>query len=269
MADETRAGNVIPNPRIPKVLGILDIVFASGLLLVGLCMGAMTAMQPYLNKALTDVQKKAEAQAEAKRQADLKAIEEQEKDAETEGEKLSLKADREAIEARPKAAVPPTFDFNKLRMSDPKLTAYGWVDVSSALLLNVLMLVGGIGLVRRKTWGLSLSIGTFVAKIARLVLLYAYFALVIVPPLAQTMGKLISEMMMSQQQAMGRPAPAGMGSSTLVQVYYISYTVFAVAMIVFGSIYPAIALWLLTRPGARAACDESLMPAGKELNETW
>ena len=60
-----------------------------------------------------------------------------------------------------------------------------------------------------------------------------------------------------------------MDTNMLMKVYFITYTVFCVAMIVFGSIYPAISLWLLTRPDARAACDESRLPKGLELNETW
>jgi hypothetical protein len=269
MADATQAGRVVPNPRIPKVMGILNIVFASGLLLVGLCIGAMTATQPYLNKAMADVQKKADAEVEKKRQADLKAIEEQEQAAETEAEKQELEAERQAVEGRTKSVVMPTFDFNKLRFSDPRLTAYTWVDVITGIVLNVLMLVGGIGLVRLKKWGLSLSLWTYVAKITRLLVLNSYFALAVVPAMSQMIGKLVGEMMIQQQQAMGRPAPAGLDPTTLVRMYYITYTAFAVAMVVFGSIYPAIGIWLLTRPGARAACDESLMPAGQELNETW
>jgi hypothetical protein len=34
------AGFVVPNPRIPKVLGVLNIVFASALLILGLCTAA-------------------------------------------------------------------------------------------------------------------------------------------------------------------------------------------------------------------------------------
>ena len=39
------------------------------------------------------------------------------------------------------------------------------------------------------------------------------------------------------------------------------------AMILVGSIYPAISLWLLSRPGARAACAESGKAPG--LDGTW
>jgi hypothetical protein len=103
----------------------------------------------------------------------------------------------------------------------------------------------------------------------RLVLLYSFFALVVVPVLAQSMGKVAGEMMIQQQAAIGRPAPPGIDAQMLTRIYYITYTAGAVAMIAIGSIYPAVSLWLLTRPGARAACDESRLPPGQELNETW
>jgi hypothetical protein len=87
--------------------------------------------------------------------------------------------------------------------------------------------------------------------------------------MSERIGKFVGEMMIQQQQATGRPAPAGIDLKNIVRVYNITYTIGAVAMIVFGSIYPAISLWLLTRPGARAACDEKQLPPDLELNETW
>jgi hypothetical protein len=269
MADATEAGTVVPSPRIPKVLGILNIVFAAGLILAGLCMAAYAAMLPMIGKAMTEIQKKADAEVEKKKQADLKAIDEEAKAAQTDSEKESLEKKRQEIESRPKPVMAPGMDFNKMGLDDPKLKIYGWVDSLTALVLNVVMLVAGIGLVRRKSWGISLGIGTATAKIVRLVLVYTYFALAVVPTMAQNMGKFAGEMIVQQQATMGRPAPPGVDTQMLTRVYFITYTIGAVAMIVFGSIYPAISLWLLTRPGARAACDESQLPAGKELNESW
>ena len=269
MADATEAGTVVPSPRIPKVLGILNIVFASGLILFGLCMGLYMVSLPAFGRAMTEMVKKAEAEAEKKRAADIKALEDAEEAAETESEKQALQEQRKAIEARPKVEIPMAMDFNKLGLNDPKFVAYYGVELTTALVLNVLMIVAGIGLVRRKMWGLSLGTWTAVAKLVRLVLVYTFFALAIVPTLAQKSGEVAGEMMIQQQRAMGRPAPPGIDAQFMVRMYYIMYTVTAVAMIVFGSIYPAISLWLLTRPGARAACDESQLPAGKELNESW
>lgn len=258
-----QAGGVIPNPRIPRVLGILNIVFASGLILAGLCMGVLTAMQPYLNNAMGNIQKKVEADAAKRQKADLEAIEADEKEAETPSEKQELEKRRILIEARPKNPTPlGSFNFNKLRLNEPKLQIYGWLDVVTAILLNLLMLAAGIGLVQRKMWGLRLGVWTALAKLVRLVLVYSFFALAIVPGLARTYGQLVAEQM-------GQTGGPSLDVRTLIQIYYVMYTAVAVGMIVFGSIYPAISLWMLTRPGARAACDESRMPPGQELNESW
>jgi hypothetical protein len=269
MVDEMQPGRVVPSPRIPKVLGILNIVFGSVLILFGLCMGLYFAMLPAMSRAMTQMQQKAEADVQAKNAAELKTIGEAEKAAKTEEEKEALADQRKAIEARPKITIPMGMDFGKLGFDDPKFQAYYWTELSSALILNILMIVAGIALVQRKMWGLSLGLWTAAAKIVRLVLVYSYFGLVLVPPFAQKSGELAGEMMIQQQQAMGRPAPPGFDTKFMVKIYTIMYSVTAVVMIGVGSIYPAISIWLLTRPGARAACDESRLPPGQELNETW
>lgn len=269
MDDATQSMHVLPSPRIPKVLGILNIVFGSALILFGLCMGLYVSMLPAMGRAMNQMQKKAEADLETKVAAELKEIGEAEKAAETDEEKQALAEKRKAIEARPKVAIPIGMDFDKMGMNDPSFKAYYWTELATALGLNVLMIVSGIDLVRRRARGITLGIGVAVAKIVRLVAVYSFFGLVVAPTLAQKSGEMVGEMMIQQQEAMGKPAPPGMDPKVMVKVYYITYSVTAAALIVFGSIYPAISIWLLTRPGARAACDETKLPPGQELNETW
>jgi hypothetical protein len=268
MDDLEPAGQVLPNPRIPKVMGILNIVFASGLILFGICMGAYIALLPLLSKGMVQMQKKAEADLRKEQEVQLKELDEAEKAVVAEAEKEALKEQRKTLEARPQVAMPMTMDFDKLGMNTPRVRAYYWTEIVTGLLLNVLMIVSGIGMVRRKLWGINLGIYTAAAKLARLLLVYSFFALAVVPPLAEGSGKMAGEMMIQQQKAMGRPVPKGLDPAYMTKVYYVTYTLTAVAMIVFGSIYPAISLWLLTRPGAKAACDEKA-PPGFELNEAW
>ena len=149
------------------------------------------------------------------------------------------------------------------------MTSYTIADAGTGLVLNLMMMAAGIGLVRRKSWGVSLGIATAWGKIVRLIALYSYFALAVVPILSQQMGQLVGEMMAQQQQAIGRPMPPGMDTAMLVKIYFITYTITAVAMILLGSIYPAISLWLLYKPAARAACEDAPAPPGQELNESW
>jgi hypothetical protein len=234
----------------------LNIVFATGLMFLSLSMAAYTALMPMSQRAMTQMQKKAEADLEAKRQADLKAVEEAEKSATTPAEKQALQKQRKALETTPKVSLPIGMDLEKLGFSGKKYTVFSVVDVTTALVLDVLLLVAGIGLIRRRMWALRLGIGTAAAKIVRLVLVYGFVILVVIPPLAQGSGRVAFEGMIQQMKANGQGAPAGFDAAFFTRMYYIMYTVMAVAMILFGSLYPAISLWFLSRPGARSACEE-------------
>src|SRR5262249_34574890 len=139
MSKPMPVGGVVPTPRIPKVLGILNIVFASGLILGGLCMAAYAAMLPMIGKAMTEIQKKADAEIEKKKAADLEAIDAQEKVAKTESEKQDLESRRLEIRSRPKVTINASMDFEKMGLSDPRIKIYGWVDSLTAIVLNVLL----------------------------------------------------------------------------------------------------------------------------------
>ncbi len=267
MSDALEKGGVLPSPRILKTVGILNIVFATALILFGLCMGLYLAMLPAFGKAMTQVQKQAQTAAEERRKSELEALEAEEKIAATEEEKQDLQEKRRAIESRPAVPV-TTMDFTQMGFTEPRMVIYTSADLGTALVLDILMIVAGVGLIQRRLWGLKLGIWTAALKIVRLVAFQSVFALVVAPDLADKMGKMVGTMMIEQQKAMGRQAPAAFDPAMFVRTYQIMFTVSAVGMIVFGSIYPAISLWLLTRPGARAACDE-LAPPGLELNETW
>ena len=268
MASARQAGDVLPRPRIPNVVGMLNIIFAVFLMLMSIYVGWYAAIMPMTNRAMAQVRARAEADLEAKRQVDFKAIEEAEKTATTAGEKAELDIRRKALGDRPKVALPIGMDLEAMGLGGRRFTVYSWVDASTALLLDVGLLVAGIGLLRRELWALRLAIATAAAKIIRLVLLYSYVVLAIVPPIAQGSGKLAVEMMAQQAKTMGGPGPPPMmNAAFFTKMYYVSYTVMAVAMMLFGAIYPAISLWFLTRPGARAACEPRSRHDG-ELSET-
>jgi hypothetical protein len=264
MESTGQGGYVVPNVRIPKVLGILNIVFASGILLCGLCSGFYIMMLPGLMKATVTMQKTVIQHFEDEQKADLKKLEEAEKAATTAEEKAAIEEQRVEVRSRPK----PNFGFNDpsvLGFDNPKLKMYIWVELLTSLVLNVMMLVAGIALVNRKPSGITLGLWTAGLKILRLILIYSLFAIVVVPPLALGLGKVAIQA--SQAQMTGRPMPPNMDLAFFVRTYTIMYTVVAVAMIVFGSIYPIVSLWLLSRPGARAACSGAKLP--EEGPDAW
>jgi hypothetical protein len=251
-----QAGAVLPRPRIPAVVGMLNIIFASFLMLISLWLAAYNTSMPVTTRAMTQMLKKGEADAEAKREAELKALEEAEKRAATEKEKQALETQRKALAARPKWELPIGMDFEKLGLKGTRVAVFSWVDVSTAVLLDILMIAAGVGLLRREMWGLNLALATAAAKILRLVLLYGYATIAIIPAVAQGSGRVAFEAVTQQTRATGGSLPAWLNATFYTQMYSIMYTAMAVSVMIFGAIYPAIALWFLSRPGARAACEE-------------
>lgn len=162
------AGFVVPNPRIPKVLGVLNIVFASALLILGLCTAASRLLTPALMSMAKEAQKKNADVAEAVRRQQLKDLEAAEKSAEAEDQRQEIRDQRKAAEtanADPTAAL---MDPAQMGFSDRRLQAWYVIEFLSGILLNVLMLASGIGLVQFRPWGRSLGIWTAGAKVVRL-----------------------------------------------------------------------------------------------------
>lgn len=254
------------NRAIPKILGILNIVFAAILLMGGLCQLGSSAAMPMWGKIMKDVDAQQKAQAEARTKETIKQLEEQEKEAKSEEDKAEIRAAKKTAAAAPGAVQIPMIDVMKL-MGNRQINAWLFAELFTGIAVNIAMLTAGIGLVRFRAWGRTLGLWTAAVKIFRLVAVYTYAALVVVPPFARLLGEEVGKMMIQQQQAMGRPAPAGFTVDTFVKIYTVTYTIMCVMMIVLGAIYPLISLWLLSRPSAKAACSAS---ASKPIpSDTW
>jgi hypothetical protein len=124
------------------------------------------------------------------------------------------------------------------------------------MFFNVLMLISGVGLIRLREWGRKLAVWVAALKIVRLIVLYGIFIMVMVPIFVKLILDMFEEMAQSLPPGAGRPPIAGMTT-----MFGTMFSVSAVAVMILGSIYPGIVLWLLTRPGVKAACNgrESLL----------
>lgn len=257
---------VTPNRAIPKVIGILNIVFASGLLLGGLCWAGSIVLQPYTMKMMNEAQKKMEADEKSKHDAALKKLEDQEKEAQTEEEKAEIREARKTAASGPVALKVPMFDLSKL-MTNTRVQAWSWADVLTGIVVNVLLLTSGIGLVMFRPWGRKLAVWVASLKVIRLIAVYGYAIFAVVPEFSRLLGKAVGDMMIQQQQVSGKPMPPFMTPDWFTRTYTITYTVMAVGMIVFGAVYPLIMIWLLNRPSARAACGEG--KSSRPLEDAW
>ncbi len=239
-----------PNFRIPRLLGIFSVVFATGLLLGGICMGGYVAIMPLVSGLMQSTQSRVSAQLEASRKAELNALAEREKKAKTDDEKIDLAAERKVIETRPLAPMNGMMDVNRVQMGDPSFLRYSWADVVSGIVLNVLLLISGIGLLSWRPWARRLAVWTAALKIVRLVGLYGFFIIVIVPPYCQKLGKAVDAMM----QTTGLKSSPFMNAQALIKVYTVMYSAMGLGVMLLGVIFPAILLWFLTRPAVKSAC---------------
>ena len=268
MSDATSPGGLIPNYRTPRLIGILNIVFACALLLCGLGSAVYVAVLPALAKGMGQFTKQAEDNLKAQRKQQVDALIDQEKQAETDEQKAEIAERRKMLEAAPTPKLATMPDLNNMGFNDPKMVAWWGSETVSGLVLNVMMLVSGVGLASYKAWGRALAVWTAALKIARLWLAYSIFTVAIAPPLAQRVGTAVGKMMADQQQAMGRPGQGMPPADFFIKTYTIMWTATGVGMMTLGVIYPALVLWFLTRPPVKLAFAGASKPK-TEPNEPW
>ena len=241
----------VPNYRATKTLGTLNIVFATLIILMGICGSVYMAFLPSMGRAMDSMQKQLAQQVEEQKKRQLDDLEEREKKAETEAEKEAIKQQKQQV-ASAKFAGPPTMDFNKMGFTSPEFVRYYWVDLVTMLILNVAMIVSGVRLCRYQESGRKLGLWVAGLKIPRLFLLNVYVVVAIVPKMSRGMAEMAVSMV-SQQPGAGAPGRMP-GIQEFTNIYGVFNTIAYLAVAVLGSIYPAICLWVLTRPGVRAAC---------------
>ncbi|MBX6315424.1 MAG: hypothetical protein IRY99_21310 [Isosphaeraceae bacterium] len=248
---------IVPNPGLPKTIGILNIVFGSLLLLYGLCMGASTLFMPALGSMMQAQQKKLEAEAQAKHKAqieeELADLDRREAEAETEQEKAEIQAQREQVKKRPPPLVPNTamgFDMVK----DPTYLRFIWGEIITGLLLNVPLLISGIALLGLREWGRKLALWIAGLKLVRLVILLVLAVTMIAPGMARRMDREFAKLGAQIQQTRPGGPPIQPKMKTMSAITGAAMTAQYVFMYGLGMVYPVIVLWVLTRPRAKYAC---------------
>jgi hypothetical protein len=242
---------IAPNPSAAKTIGILNIVFASALLLAGLCCGTYAVV--FSNSGFWSAQQQQmQAAIEGQRKAEIKKLEDEEKDAKTDKEKGEIRARLRQLELQ---QIPEINPVKMYGMDDSRVVGYWIGDAASGLIVNLAMLIAGIGLVALKDWGRLLGIWVAVIKIVRLVVVYGFYILVVVPIITQR----FIETTEKTTQAMGAQVNAAgpqmrQAAVQAGEVTGIMMTIWGASMIVFGAIYPVTCAIVLTRARVKAAC---------------
>lgn len=240
-----------------RMIGMLNVSFAGVMLLCGACSGFYLLMQvtlaPFSGAYMQSMQDGLHAQAKQEHQKRIDALQAEEAAATTEPEKARLAAERQTLEQKGPAEVKLPDMMSMYR--DPWMMGFLVADPASGMPLNALMLISGIGLIAAKNWARKLALWVAAFKIVRLVLLYGYAIVVVVPVFAAKMGEMVESTVRSAPQRPGAQLPPQFGQ-TIAMFYGVSLSAGAVIMILGGAIYPCIVLWVLTRPKVKAACGE-------------
>ena len=217
-------GLTLPKPAIPKTLGILNVIFAVLLILLGLCVGGITLLAPAIQQFGQRTMAQQKNQAEAQKASDLKVLDDRAKAATTDEEKATIAKERDAVAGRPLPVMPDMQTGTEI-LTDPRVMGFTVAQIVTGLLLHILLLVSGIGLIRLMVILPIQRVNTE----ATLAKLREDLAKPNVPPTAA--------MSLQMAETMAKLAP-----------------VIAVGSNLAGMTYPVICLILLSGAGARAAC---------------
>lgn len=242
---------VKPQPRLARSIGILTILYSLGLIVYGLINFAVVYGLPYLDGALSEVQKEQVESQTKRRQQALEVLDERMAKAATPAAKAQVTLDRLLLEQTEPAGI-PGMTVGLGMFSDPKVQSGSAIDTGIKLALNVLLLFAGIGLMRSKPWGRSLGLVASWLKIPVLVVLTVVAIRYGTPLLAEAFTKDMGKMM--GQAFGGSEPPANLaaewaGYSAMMSK---SFSTIIALFAAFGLLYPILLIVMLNRPTLRA-----------------
>jgi hypothetical protein len=254
MAMQPEGQWVVPNPQIPRTFGIMNIVFGGILLLFGVGSLVATLYGPKIQKWMFRNVEKTAAAEKAEQKAKIADLKRQEAAAKTEKDKDALKAEREDLEKSVAADITTEMDdlANWNPTSDIRIAVYTYSAEAAGILLNVLMIVAGIGLLRLSEPARKLAIWVAWLKIARWIALTIVTMVLILPITMERTQKIFDKVQAQQKAQSGGRVVFPMGG--FAQMMAVVGAISQIFYLVIASIYPALVIWFLTRPRTRAAC---------------
>jgi hypothetical protein len=255
---------VVPNPQIPRTFGVMNLAFGILMFVVGAGTMVLTIVGPRFQKWTVGQMEQQQANSKAERDAKVAELKAKEEAAKTKEEKDTLKGEREALESNVEpdlSAMNEIMGFNVF--SDIRLAIYSFSEMIAGMILNVVMVISGVGLLGLAEWGRRLGITVAWLKIVRWVAMILVSFVLILPITAQKSQKMYDSMQQAQARAQANAGGRGAASMPMLNIAVFTTIAGAVTMIftaLIASIYPALSIWFLTRPPARAACLLSSKP---------
>jgi hypothetical protein len=251
-------GYVLPKPGIPKTFGILNIIFGVVLMLAGFCLSGFTMVMPMALEMAEKEQKTQQAKADADYKAKLKEIDDRLTAAKTDDEKKTIQVEKDTAVASP-PPTPPDISAITGMYKNPTIMGFTLGFYGSGAIMNLFLLISGIGLVRLKPWGRSMAVGLASIQILRIVGLLAVYLVVVQPVYIVEFNKMMTAFANDPQL---KNAPGNVGQSLEMAKAMTSMGgIFAVGGAIVAMIYPILTIILLSTKGAKAAC-QSAKPTG-------
>ncbi len=253
MVKEQAGRWVVPNPQMPRSFGLMNITFGILLLLTAAGYGLMYAYAPAVNQFFSAPMRQIEAQQKAGRAAKIAELKAREAAAQTEAEKKTLADERAALESRVVPDLTPLEELQDMNAyTEPRLAVFYILDVSTAVILNVLMIVAGAGLMGLREWARRLAIRVAQLKILRWFAMVVGAMVVIVPMMMAKTQPALTALEAQMKAAGGGAVPFSL--VLIMRWMFMFGVVFMIFSAIVACVYPAMMWWNLTRPAARAAC---------------
>lgn len=235
------------NPRIPALLGTLNVIFGAMLLLYAIGWIAWTLAGPSVIKSLMSQEQIRRSEEKATKEARLAKLKDEER-AESSAEKKD-KLNQE-IAALDKDLELNYEDLDRFfeEEDDLRVLIPDWIDRILCLVGGILMIVSGIGLLSLRQWGRTLALWVAGTQLVWAAFVFIY-ALTVTIPLA------VDQVMADyrKQEAKTGPIPFPGSARALAQMTAGAAGAGAVANVLLSAIYPSITLWLLNKKTVRTA----------------
>lgn len=245
-------GYVLPKPRTTQVFGMLNILY--GILMLGLTYFSvlMYVFAPVGEALLQEFMGTMGGVVKGQKDNNIRKL-----------ERLVELAPNEVRRAHyqnrlDSARAEPVIDFTNMPMGmdvlrEPAFRTYGAADFLTGLPLAVAIMIAGGGLLRLREWARKLALWASIAKVVALVGLLVYALAVVYP--VQT--RIVMKQMEAQQKMMaGTPAAAAnpFGSPQMMALMSVSTSASGIFWFAVLGAYPAVVIWIMSKPGVRAAC---------------
>ena len=249
---------VVANKTIPKVVGWLFIVGGT----VGVLMMTMTLlsalMGPTVQKAMGGGMEMFQTMIDNQRKTQEAQLAQELKAATTDEQKDAVEKRIANMKAVKTPDMSKAMEKGIALGQDPMMIRFSWADALTGIPLAVLLLASGIGLVKLRGWGRRLGVWVAALALPRAIIMGSLFLVFIAPMMTKLQTEMVQEMF-AGNPAFGGGAAPGMPFS-FEKLYTITNTATGLFIILAGSGFSLLWLWLLTKRSVKAACGE--IPTG-------